>query len=205
MILDLEILNATKGQKGLDDVMSGMYDEYYKHQKRGYTSEEFKSMAEKVSGISLDDFYRNYVYGIAPLNYNLHLGHAGLNLVNDNAGKNTSSLGITTVVKEDRFLVGSVIRGGAAWTDGLNVNDEIIAVDGYRVTGATDALRTTDLDKLIAERKAGDRVNVLISRDGLVISREVTLKASETGKYRIEADKNASLEQLALRKKWLKL
>lgn len=205
MILDLEILNATRGSKGLDDVMKGMYDEYYKQQKRGYTSEEFKAMAEKISGLSLDNFFQKYVYGTAPLNYNLHLGHAGLSLVNDKAGKNTPSLGIVVAVKDGKLQVSSVIREGTAWTDGLSVNDEIIAVDGNRVTGATDVSKSMDIDKLIAEKKVGDKVTILIARDGLIKSREVTLKADVNAKYRIEADKNATLEQMEVRRKWLKL
>lgn len=203
MILDLEILNATKGEKRLDDVMKAMYEEYYKKQKRGYTSEEFKAMAEKVGGISLDEFYNKYVYGTAPLQYNVHLEHAGLMLINDNAGKNSPSLGITTAIKDNRFVITYVARGGAGWNDGLNVNDEIVAVDGFRVTGAADGSRGTDLDKLIAAKKTGDKVSVLISRDGLMKTVEVSLTPSVTGKYRIVADSSANPEQLLIRKKWL--
>ncbi|MGX5688823.1 M61 family metallopeptidase [Arcticibacter tournemirensis] len=205
MILDLEILNATKAAKGLDDVMKAMYDEYYIRQKRGYTGDEFKAMAEKIAGISLDNFYRDYVHGTSPLNYNVHLGHAGLNLVNENAGSNVPSLGITASQKEGKLIVSSVTRGGSAWIGGLSVNDEIIAVDGYRVNGTTDALRTTDLDKIIASGKVGDKISVIISRDGLLKTIELTLTPDTNGKFRIEADKNATAEQLAVRKKWLKL
>jgi predicted metalloprotease with PDZ domain len=54
MLFDLEIINATKGQKSLDDLMKAMYNEYYKNQKRGYTDAEFKAMAEKIAGKSFD-------------------------------------------------------------------------------------------------------------------------------------------------------
>lgn len=204
MILDLEIINATKGHKGLDDVMKAMYEEYYKKQGRGYTSDEFKKMAEKIAGISLNDFFRKYVNGTDPLHYNLHLGHAGLSLVNENEGKNEPSLGLTAEVKEGKLIINYVMRGSAAWDDGLNVNDEIIAFDGVRVTGATDpSSKFNDLDKLVASKKVGDKIPMLITRDGLVKVVDVTLKASALGKFHIEADKDASLEQLAIRKRWL--
>lgn len=198
-ILDLEILNATKGEKGLDDVMKAMYDEYYKKQKRGYTSAEFKAMAEKISGLSLDNFYKDYVNGTAPLNYNVHLGHAGLTLVNENEGKNAASVGVVTALKEGRLVVTTVLRGGAGWTSGVNVNDEIIAADGYRTAAQVD------LDKILASKRAGEKLSLLVARDGLMKTIEVTLTADNTGKFHIEGDKNASPEQLLVRKKWLKL
>lgn len=198
-ILDLEILNATKGAKGLDDVMKAMYDEYYKKQKRGYTSEEFKAMAEKISGLSLDNFYRDYVNGTAPLNYNVHLGHAGLNLINENESKNNPSAGIVAAVKDGKLLISTVYRGGAGWNSGLNVNDEIIAVDGYRVSSVAE------YDKVISLKKTGDKITVLVSRDGIIKSIELALVADSTGKFRIEADKNATAEQILIRKKWLNI
>ncbi|WP_069660675.1 M61 family metallopeptidase [Arcticibacter eurypsychrophilus] len=206
MILDLEIINATKAQKGLDDVMKAMYDEYYLKLKRGFTSLEFKAMAEKVSGISLDAFYREYVYQAGPINYSIHLDHAGLNLLNDYQGKEVASLGLVASNKEGKFIVSSVMRDGAAWKEGISVNDEIIAVDGNRFTGAVEVAKvTTDLDQYIANRKAGEKVNVLLSRDGLIKTVSVTLQKDPKGKFHIENSNDATVDQFAVRKRWLNL
>lgn len=205
MILDLEIINATRAQKGLDDVMKAMYDEYYLKQKRGFTSEEFKAMAEKVSGISLDTFYKEYVYKAGPINYSIHLDHAGLNLVNEYQGKELASIGLVASNKEGKFIVSSVLRDGSAWKDGISVNDEIIAVDGKRFTGATEVAKVTDLDKYIANRKIGEKVTVLLSRDGLIKTVLVTLQKDPKGKFHIENSDNATPDQFAVRKRWLNL
>jgi len=199
MILDLEIINATKGTKGLDDVMKAMYDEYFLKQKRGFTSEEFKVMAEKIGGISLDNFYREYVYRAAPVNFQVHLDHAGLVLVDEYAGLSAPSLGLTATSKDGKLSVVSVTRAGTAWTDGISVNDEIIAINGNRMSDQSG------MDRLIANKKVGDKVDVLLSRDGLVRTLSVTLKKENKGKFRIEAAKDASTQQFAVRKKWLNL
>ncbi|HEY1056686.1 MAG TPA: peptidase M61, partial [Emticicia sp.] len=94
LLFDLEIINASKGQRSLDDLMKGMYDEYYKNQKRGYTDAEFRAMAEKLAGKSFDKIYADYINGTLPIDYNNYLEYAGLHLVNDNAGKNEPYLGI---------------------------------------------------------------------------------------------------------------
>lgn len=199
MILDLEIINATKGAKGLDDVLKAMYDEYFVKQNRGFTSEEFKVMAEKIGGISLDNFYRDYVHRAAPINFQVHLDHAGLVLVDEYAGLNTPSLGLTATSKDGKLSVVSVTRAGTAWTDGISVNDEIIAINGNRMSDPAG------VEKLIANKKVGDKVDVLLSRDGLVRTLSVTLKKENKGKFRIEAAKDASTQQFAVRKKWLNL
>jgi predicted metalloprotease with PDZ domain len=98
--------------------MKAMYDEYYKNQKRGYTDVEFRAIAEKIAGKSLDEIYSNYVNGTEPIKFNKYLGYAGLYLVNDNAGKSTPTLGATIVVRDGKVIVTSVVRGSAAWKDG---------------------------------------------------------------------------------------
>src|SRR5690606_24871978 len=57
MMIDLKILHATQGRKGLDDVMREAYQVFYKKVDKGYSDQAFKELAERVSGVSLDDVY----------------------------------------------------------------------------------------------------------------------------------------------------
>lgn len=199
MIIDLEILAATQGTKGLDDVLKAMYDEYFKKQKRGFTDAEFKSMAEKIAGKSLDKIYSNYINGTQPINYNAYLGHAGVYLKNENEGKNTPMLGVSSLLKDNKVTITSVARGSAAWNDGLNVNDELIAIDQYRIAAIPD------IDRIVSTKKPGDKIAVLIAREGVIQTLEITLTANPFGKWKLEFDKNPTPEQLAVRKRWLHL
>lgn len=199
LIFDLEIIHATKGKKGLDDVLKAMYDEYYKKQKRGYTDAEFRAMVEKVAGRSFEKIYRDYINGTAQIKFNDHLGHAGLYLTNDNEGNNSPYLGITSSLREGKISVSSVMRGSPAWKDGLNVNDEILAVNNTRISGLTE------LDKFLSSKRIGDQVNFLITRDGVPQTIKVTLEPNPNTSYRIVVDETPTAEQLAVRKKWLHL
>ena len=122
MLLDLEIINNSKGKLALDDVMKYMYDTYYKQKKRGYTDEEFKQGLEKFAGKNLDDFYQRYIYGLTPLDYNKYLGYAGYKTVDETADSNEPSLGVITAESNGKKYVIGVQRGGAGWIDGINVN-----------------------------------------------------------------------------------
>jgi len=196
MMLDLEIIHDSQTKYSLDDVMRYMYNEYYKTLKRGYTDAEFKKGLEKFAGKNLDDFYKKYVYGVADVDYNKYLGYAGYQLTDEAAGTNEPSLGIMTANTGGKMLVTNVLRDGTAWVDGINVNDEIVSVDGTPVT---------DAGSILANKNVGDKLSITISRDGLSLVFPVTLLKNSLVKYKIETVVNPSAQQLKARSKWLKL
>ncbi|MGV8880044.1 MAG: M61 family metallopeptidase [Sphingobacteriaceae bacterium] len=196
MLLDLEIIHSSKGTKSLDDVMRYMYREYYLKDNRGYTAAEFKQAVEKITGKSFDEFYGNYVNGLSPVDYNLYFGYAGLQLADEYAGRNEPELGIVTAMKDGKLLVSNVLRNSAAWIDGINVNDELVSIDGIRIT---------ELNKILREKKTGDLIQVTVSRDGQMIALPVTLLKSTQVKYTLQKTAEKTVAQLNVLKKWLAL
>lgn len=204
MVMDLEIMNATQGKAGLDEVMKEMYDLYYKKLNRGYTDAEFKAMVEKIAGKSFDTIYADYVNGVVPIDYKKYLGYAGLVPVDENALANTPYLGAATTVKDGKIIVSNVARNASAWLGGLNVNDEIISINGYRILPGTDT-RVSEVERYISSAKVGEKLIVQLVRDGIMRNAEITLLKSPSVKYKIMPAENANETQLAIRKKWLRL
>ena len=196
MILDLSILYSTNGTQRLDDVLKAMYAEFYVNKGKGFTDAEFKTMAEKIAGISLNSIYDKYVNGTEAINYQTYLGYAGYTITDQAASSNEAYLGAAASQKDGKLIVNSINRGSGAWNAGLNVNDEIIALDGYRVS---------ELEKAIAQKKTGESAVILISRDGVLVNLDVKLSRNPTLKYKITPIDNSSAKQLAIRAKWLSL
>jgi predicted metalloprotease with PDZ domain len=196
LMFDLEIINDTKGKYSLDDVMKYMYDTYYKTKKRGYTDLEFKQGLEKFSGKNLDEFYKKYIYGLADIDYDKYLGYAGYHLTDEFAGNNDPGLGVITTTKDGKVTVLNVMRGTAAWIDGINVNDEITAIDDAKVT---------DMATVLNGKKPGDKIVVSLMRDGQPLNLPVTLLKKNQVKYKIDSLANPTPQQLVVRKKWLSL
>lgn len=196
LLMDLAIVNATKGEKSLDDVMKAMYYQC-KALKRGYTDAEFKAMVEKISGISFTNFWDKYVTGTDDIEYAKYLAYAGVDIVNENEGKSIPYFGATAARGTSKVVVASVTRGSGAWNGGVNVNDEIVAIDG--------APAEMMLEKMpqIADKKVGDVVKVSVIRDGLKKEFEVTLTANDMVKFKTNLNPNATPLQLAVRKKWM--
>jgi predicted metalloprotease with PDZ domain len=194
-LLNMEVMEATKGEKTLDDVMRYMYNRYYKQLERGFKETEFKEAVEKLSGRNMDAFFRDYVNGTKTPDYDAFFDAAGLQLVNINEGANSASWGATTAVSDGKALVRSVNRGSSAYEGGLNVNDEVIAVNGFRVGN--------DLDNFIKGLSVGDTAEVLVSRDGKLQTLRIPMLKDESVRYRFERVQNPTAVQQKIYNKWL--
>jgi predicted metalloprotease with PDZ domain len=195
ILMDLAIANATKGAKSLDDVMKAMYLQG-KTQGRGYTDAEFKAMVEKVSGISFTDFWNKYVTGTDPVDYATYFAYAGVTVKNENEGKSIPYLGLASRKVEGRMFITAVSRNSAAWTAGLNVNDELISINGVPVEAAIERMPE------LTSKKVGEVVNIKVGRDGKLVDFAVTLKASPSIKLVAKIDENATPAQKAVLKRW---
>ena len=69
--------------------------------------------------------------------------------------------------------VAGLTEGTKAEANGLKVGDYIIAVDDTQINS------TSDLTKILQSHKVGDKVNVMISRDGKMLTIEVELSESK--------------------------
>jgi predicted metalloprotease with PDZ domain len=196
MLLDLEIMQSTNGQKSMNDVLRFLYDEYYKKLQRGFTDAEMQQAAERIAGKSLDAFFKNHIYDTQKPNYNQYLGYAGLRLAEYVQNAQTAFLGASTSMQGGRLVINSVQRGTPAYDQGLNVNDEIIAVDGYRVGD--------DFAQFMGRKKAGDKAAFTVSRAGILQILEITLGSNPNISYRIERLPNATPQQQELLRKWLR-
>lgn len=193
-LMDLEIANATKGTKSLDNVMHDMYAAYYKKLGRGYTDAEFKAMVEKISGIDFTEFWKKYINGTDAIEYEKYFGYAGIKVMDDNAGKNIPYLGIASKKVEGKMMVSSVSRNSAAWDGGLNFNDELVSVDGLPIDSALERM------PVIATHKVGDQITVTIKRDGVSQDVKLILKANPNLKLVATLDESATDAQLRVRK-----
>lgn len=190
-IMDLAIINHSKGKQSLDDAMRYAYKEFYKNKGRGYTDAEFKAVLESYTGQNLDQFYADYINGTKDLDFNTYLNYAGLRMVEKLAVKKPY-LGATF----NKTEIVTVARNTAAWNAGLNVKDEIIAINGNR---------TDDVLAFVNKLGVNDEADFLISRDGILKTIKVKLKASASKTMQIQQLETVTAAQKTVLEKWLSL
>lgn len=197
LCLDLLIIHQTQNVHCLDEVMKRMYNQFYKTENRGYTETEFKTVLEEVAGTSLNHIYEHYINGLEDMDYNHYLSYAGLRLkVCAPETKPLPTTGFTAALNAGKLLITQVERDTAAWQAGVNVHDELLAINGNRIT---------DLEKSIQFQLPGDTVDLTLVRDGRLLEIPLTLQNQHKIKYMIEEIAEPSFLQIAVRSKWLKL
>jgi predicted metalloprotease with PDZ domain len=75
-LLDLSILNDTKGEFGLDEVMRSLYKDFYLKGK-GFSSDDLLAIINRLSKRDYREFFKRYVFGVEVPPYNDILGFAG--------------------------------------------------------------------------------------------------------------------------------
>jgi len=186
-MLDLMICNSTKGKKNLDDVMKTLYNDFYLKEKRGFTNKEMQATLEKVSGLKLDDFFAKYINGTQTFDYTTMFGYADMKV--ESMINTSPSLGMSL---KSNNTIRTVYRGGSAYEGGLNVNDEVLAINGFRVNG--------NASDFIADKNVGDKIDVLISRDNIIQTISFPLKEKGSTQYYIFSDTE---KKNAVFNKWL--
>lgn len=197
--LDIKIIYETQGKYRLDDVLKAAYQKFYIIENRGFEEDEFRHLAERVTGVDLEEIFQA-AHGLVELDYNTYFNTMGYQLIDHNANQPHATLGIKVVHSDSKTIIKQIDRNSGAWVGGLNVEDELIAINGYRIDPQGKAL-----DYMLGRTQAGATVDILISRDGLINTLQIPVFLSDKKAFSIEANPNADSKARALGNIWLSL
>jgi predicted metalloprotease with PDZ domain len=95
------------------------------------------------------------------------------------------------------MVVTRVLRETPAWEAGLNVDDEIIAINDVRV-------RPDQISQHLENYRPGDKVSILIARRDVLIRLDLTL-GNEPKRWQLEIRPDATDSQKRNLESWLGL
>lgn len=210
-VLDAEIRRATEGARSLDDALRLAYQRH--GGARGYTPEQLEAVLIEVHGGGLQPLLDRALRTTEELDLGPALAWYGLrrkpaegdagpeDASPDEAGLDTSDppagwLGAETGGPPGRVVVTGLKRGTPAWEAGLQVGDELVALDGWRVPAE-------GLGALLAAHRPGTTLPVTVSRRGALREVVVTLGAAPEASWQLEVDPDAPPEAAARRAAWL--
>jgi len=177
--LDLSLRDRTDGRVTLDDFMRAMWRKYGRPGGPApglvghpYSLDDIhETLAEVVGDRAFaDDFFNRYMVGRDAIDYARLLQRAGIVFRKRNPGK--AWIGDVQDGTEGGTRIGSLTAPGwPAYEAGLDVDDQITAIDGRPVETWPQA------QDILASHKPGDRVRVdFRRRTGAVASGTMTLK-----------------------------
>jgi predicted metalloprotease with PDZ domain len=205
-LLDARIRRATGGRRSLDDVLRWAYRRY--SGERGYTAEQFRKVLEEVAGTDFSeksaDWLTRAVESTEELDYQEALDWYGLRFASTEekkeGGEPQESPGAWMGVDFDRdggrIVVTQVKRGTPAYEAGVNVDDEILAIDDYRVL-------PDGIENRLKAYRPGEQATLLVARRERLTRLPITVGEKPENRWKLEARPDATEEQKARLAAWL--
>ena len=192
-LLDVRIRTATDGAKSLDDLMRLAFARF--SGERGFSQAEFRATAEEIAGVPLNEFFRHAVESTEELDYGEALDWFGLRFKKAHAtGKGW--IGAETKNDGGRLVVSKAPRGTPAFDSGLSVDDEILAIDGFRV-------RADQLGARLENYEPGAPVSLLVARREKLLRIELSLGEEPARVWQLEVRPSPAEVQKAHLRDWL--
>jgi predicted metalloprotease with PDZ domain len=164
-ILNLIIIDATSGEKSLDDVFKLLWKTHYIHRNVGFSDLEFQQACEKIAGKSLEPFFENSIYGVEPINYSQYYSRVGIEFLAEPAQPNLPWTGVT--VRNN--VVIRVDKGSGAYDFGINVNDEILSCNGQAFS---------NIEEILKGKNIGEEIGFTLKRSGVTLDYKIPLRAN---------------------------
>jgi predicted metalloprotease with PDZ domain len=193
-LLDAHMRRSTAGARSLDDVMRLAYQRF--SGARGFTIAEFYQTVSDVAGYDMRPWLVHAAESTAELDYSEALDWFGLRFRPPDQRASRSSLGAVTRVDDGRLLVSHVRRNTPAHAAGVNVDDEIVAIDEIRV-------RPDTFQDRLQQYSPGDVLTLLVARRERLVRIPVEVAPEAARTWRLEPVPQPTAAQRERLASWL--
>lgn len=193
--LDLTIRRVTKGRRTLDDVMRYLWQHYGKPD-RGVPEDAMPGIILAATGVAVDAQIGAWVGGHDDVPLEPLFKAFGISMTKK-AGTRVSGLGVRVKARGQSLCISHVLDGGSAQLAGLSAGDELVALDGLKVTAE-------NFEKLLARCPLNERVLVTVFRRDELGQYQVMVEPPAVEDCQLITLPKASVSARTLRSGWLK-
>ena len=194
LALDFDLLSQTQLNHSYRDVHKKLYQDF--KIPLGYSVDDVKNILKGLTGKDYQAWWQQHVSSPVTLDFDAMLLLAGLQVGYDQEAKNLVDAGLTLTGSHNDLTIANVRREGPAWQAGVNAGDEIIAVNGLKVTAS-------GWGKRLADFKAGDTIELTLFNNDQLAKRTITLAEQPKGEQKISPVESVTAEQKAFLKAWI--
>jgi predicted metalloprotease with PDZ domain len=192
LLLDLLIRDRTDGNKSFDDVLVIMWEQFGKNEI-GFTEDQLKAIIESIADTDLTDFYDRYIHDIDELPFNEYLAPFGVELQPCEA--TVPYLGLTVKNEHGKEAIKAVASNSPARLAGIDPGDELLAIDGFKVTAE-------QLNDRLKYYQSGEQIAVSVFHADRLLTVNLTLAAPQPQKYQLQVLEDTSDRQQQLFQDW---
>ncbi|WP_394388374.1 M61 family metallopeptidase [Shewanella woodyi] len=191
LALDFSLLDETDLEHSYRDVHKALYRDH--KIPLGYDVRDVQNILKELTDEDYSTWWQRHVNDPLTLDFPDLLSQAGLKIGYGDDSKAVAYSGMT--VDGSSLKLKQVLRNGPAWNAGIVLGDEIVAINGLKVTASGFEARIKDF-------KPGAEVEVTLFSDDKLKSVVMTLGEKQSGKLTLESVKKPSRSQKAFFKAW---
>lgn len=193
LALDFKLLSDS----GLKAGYSELHGELFKRHRlpKPFNSLDMKNIAMDLTGKSYEKWWQENIESPLAIDFDALLAKAGLEFVYPKKTKEISTTGFSSTDKHGLLTLTRVYADSAAWNAGLTTGDQIVAINGLKVTQGS-------LKTRLAQYKIGDTVTVSLFRRDRLVEKTLTLTAKKDKKPMIRVVDKPTNKQKAFYKAW---
>ena len=184
LLLDLLIRARHGNKRSLDNVMRQMWQRFGKPEI-GFTSQQLRDVIESVAETDLSDFFDRYIDGTDELPFDQYLELFGLQLIAIEEEPPVPYLGLMVKTENSQELIKFVEASSPAEVAGVNAGDELLAIDGLRVT-------SDNLSDRLKDYSVGDTIQLSVFHQDELRTLPVTLGPTRPSRYQVVPVENPS-------------
>ena len=191
MALDFSLLDETDLKSSYRDVHKALYRDH--KIPAGYGVADVQQILQQLTGEDYTNWWQTNVNTPVTLDFPSLLSQAGLQI---NYGEDSKAIAFSGMEISGKSLtLQQVLRDGPAWQAGIVLGDEIVAINGLKVTAGGFEARIKDF-------KPGADIEVTLFSDDKLKFVSLTLGEVQSGKLKLVSVKKPSRAQKAFFKAW---
>lgn len=196
LLLDLLIRSQTNHKNSLDDVMVLMWKRFGK-EEIGYTEQQLKNICEEVAETDLTDFFERYLEDTEELPFDEYFQPFGLELKPISEPEMIPYLGLRVQTENNKEIIKFVEIESPAALAGIDAEDELLAIDGIRITA-------DQLKERLKDYQSNDTIQITVFHQDELRTLSVHLAPPQPSRYEIVMISDPSEDQKNHLSQWLK-
>lgn len=194
LALDLEL--RAKFNKTLDDYMQELWRTHGK-KEIPYVMGDLEKALAKVSGNKsyAADFFKKYIYGNEPIDYNKLFAAANYNVKQVADGQPWIGNSVFNPATNDLVVWRSTVKNAPLYEAGVDVNNVLVELNGKKLENRKD------FDEVMKKSKPGDKIAISFLHQGQLINSYMVIKENPALKITDAGSANDSHQ--AFRNKWM--
>lgn len=197
-LLDFKMLKTSKLKVSVRDLHQALFKQKQDENLvvKAYDSELVKELLRTLTGENYEKWWHTNIDRPLAPDFEKLISQAGLRFKKVEQKDLKVWTGFSSKNKKGQITLDKVERNSPAWNAGLTTNDQILAINGYKVT-------QDNLEKWLTQFKKDDLIELSYFREQKLMSSELKLSQTTKKPKVIELNPAATRQQKAFFKAWL--